>query len=306
VRRLAGLLWGVSAARTHAVGKGLVMNGFTMEDALAMLKLQPDLETKAADSLLFLHRTTSSGEDIYFVSNQSAKKVSAAPAFRVQGKVPMLFDPLLGSVRDLPVYTQQDAVTKVPLELEKYQSYFIVFRTGRGGSRGKANFPPPLKKTEVSGPWTVYFDSASRGPIAPVVFPQLTDWALDVRDSIRYYSGRAVYRNRFSLPGLLPGRSLYLDLGMVAAMAKVKVNGAYVGGAWTPPYRVDITRAAKAGTNTVEIEVVNTWVNRMIGDSRLPVNERRTWSNVNPYKPESACFSAGLLGPVKVLTIEQY
>ncbi|MDO6429929.1 glycosyl hydrolase [Flavitalea sp. BT771] len=305
VRKLAGLLWGDGAARTHAVGKGLVMNGFTMEEALALLKLPPDVGTKPADSLLFLHRTTSSGEDIYFVSNQSAKQVSAAPVFRVQGKVPMLFDPLLGSVRDLPVYTQEGEVTKVPLELEKYQSFFVVFRKGSAGNHGKANFPAPLKATEVRGPWTVYFDTASRGPAAPVVFPQLTDWAVDPRDSIRYYSGRAIYRNSFSLPTLLPGRTLYLDLGMVVAMAKVKVNGVYVGGAWTPPYKVDITRAAKAGTNTLEIEVVNTWVNRIIGDSRSPVNERRTWSNVNPYTPESTCFSAGLLGPVKVLIMAQ-
>jgi hypothetical protein len=301
VRRLAGLLWGGGAARTHAVGKGLVMDGFTMEEALTLLKLPADVVTKAADSLLFLHRTTSSGEDIYFVSNQSEKKVSATPAFRVRGKIPMLFDPLLGTVRDLPEYTQQDEDIQVPLELEKYQSFFVVFRKSRTGSRGKANFPAPLKATEVSGPWTVYFDTASRGPVAPVVFPQLTDWALDARDSIRYYSGRAIYRNSFSLPALLPGRTLYLDLGMVVAMAKVKVNGEYVGGAWTPPYRVDITRAVKKGTNTLEIEVVNTWVNRMIGDSRSPVDQRRTWANVNPYKPESTCFSAGLLGPVKVL-----
>jgi len=305
VRRLADLLWRGGAAGTHITGKGQVMNGFTMEQALDMLQLPPDLGTAISDSLLFLHRATPSGDDIYFVSNQSAKKVSVTPAFRVQGKVPVLFDPLLGSVRDLPVYTQQGEVMKVPLELEKYQSFFVVFRKGRTGSHGMANFPAPLKVTEVPGTWIVYFDTASRGPALPVVFPQLTDWALDGRDSIRYYSGRAIYRNSFSLSGLLPRRSMYLDLGTVVAMAKVKVNGVYAGGAWTPPYRVDITRAVKEGNNKVEIEVVNTWVNRMIGDSRSPVDQRKTWSNVNPYKPESACFPAGLLGPVKVLIMAQ-
>jgi len=40
---------------------------------------------------------------------------------------------------------------------------------------------------------------------------------------------------------------------MVKAIAKVKINGINIGGAWTPPYRIDISKALKPGNNEIEI-----------------------------------------------------
>ena len=81
-------------------------------------------------------------------------------------------------------------------------------------------------------------------------------------------------------------------------MAKVKINGTYAGGVWTPPYRVRVTDLVQPGTNRVEIEVVTTWMNRLIGDSRLPEAERRTWAPVNRWKPTDTLQKSGLVGPV--------
>ena len=41
---------------------------------------------------------------------------------------------------------------------------------------------------------------------------------------------------------------------------------------WCLPWRVEITSAVKPAGNPLEIDVVNLWPNRMIGDEQLPAD----------------------------------
>jgi hypothetical protein len=102
------------------------------------------------------------------------------------------------------------------------------------------------------------------------------------------------------LKSLSDNERILIDLGNFTAMANVKINGVYAGGLWTPPYQINISELVKEGINEVEIEIVNTWVNRIIGDMHLPAEERKTWTIVNPYNANTPLQSSGLLGPVTI------
>jgi len=89
-----------------------------------------------------------------------------------------------------------------------------------------------------------------------------------------------------------------LDLGKVNDIATVRVNGQDLGTLWLPPYRLDITSAVKPGANTLEVEVVNTWNNRLVGDAALPLEQRRTLLTAPTVRKNSPLMPAGLIGPV--------
>jgi hypothetical protein len=74
---------------------------------------------------------------------------------------------------------------------------------------------------------------------------------------------------------------------------------------WTAPWQVEITRAAKPTGNRLEIDVVNLWPNRLIGDAALPPEKRLTKTNVHTYKKTSPLLPSGLLGPVFLRAAER-
>jgi hypothetical protein len=83
-------------------------------------------------------------------------------------------------------------------------------------------------------------------------------------------------------------------------MAKVKLNGHYIGGVWTSPYRLNITKYLRKGENQLEVTVVNDWMNRLIRDKSLPEQDRITWQTCSDLKADTPLQSSGLLGPVKI------
>ncbi len=192
--------------------------------------------------------------------------------------------------------------------MEPYESQFIIFRKSAEKAVTfdlTANFPDGKNLADLTGVWTVTFDHSKRGPAKPVVFKGLSDWTLSSNDSIKYFSGTAVYKTSVKLAEVQPGKKIVLNLGQLTAMAKVKVNGKEAGGLWTAPWQVDISAVVKPGNNEVEISVVNNWMNRLIGDQKLPVDQRPTWSPVIPYNTESPLQPSGLFGPVHILAVEK-
>jgi hypothetical protein len=98
-------------------------------------------------------------------------------------------------------------------------------------------------------------------------------------------------------------KRLFLDLGQVRELAEVKVNGKSCGIVWAPPFRVDVTDVVRPTGNTLEIEVVNFWPNRVIGDSALPEAQRLTKTNILELTAKTPLVESGLLGPVTLGTI---
>jgi hypothetical protein len=307
VKELASVLWGRADGKQEQfrkVGKGMVMSGVDTRTALTRINVTEDFKLPAKAPVLYIHRRIGD-MDIYFITNQGDKHLEISPSFRTKGKRPVLWDAVSGNIRQLPQFSESDGRTTVPLIMEAGQSFFIVF--GRPAAvikpaDGQVNFPVADTIIRVKGPWQTIFDKRKRGPVQPVLFEKLADWSASNEESIRYYSGTAVYRISFDLQDIGKERNLMLDLGNVKIMARVKLNGKELGTVWTNPWQLDITAAAKTGKNELEVEVLNLWVNRLIGDSRLPEKERGTWAPNNPYRPGDRLEPSGLLGPVTVLS----
>lgn len=108
-----------------------------------------------------------------------------------------------------------------------------------------------------------------------------------------------MYTHTFDLERM-PEDEVYIDLGKVMVMARVWLNGEYVGGVWTYPHRLNIKKYLRKGENELQIEVVNNWKNRLIGDFSLPKEDRRTWTNQSIWTENSPLQPSGLLGPVEI------
>lgn len=309
IQRLADLMWGNTDGtgnQVHRHGKGVVMTGMDMQSALDYLAIVPDFVASGDTTTLFIHRTLPDG-DVYFVSNQQDTQIDLQAAFRTVGRRPELWNAVDGRIRALPSFSVDGEMTRVPLKLEAHESAFVVFREpvsdGFLGTPGSTNFPEPSEIIALEQPWQVTFDGMDDERAQVRVFDRLVDWSMHPDADIAHFSGSANYRADFSMHERDHTERLYLDLGEVVALADVKINGKPVGGVWTAPYRVDVTDAIVTGTNTVEVRVTNTWVNRLIGDQKLPEGQRKTRLFVNPYTAESPLHRAGLLGPVRLLVM---
>ncbi len=171
------------------------------------------------------------------------------------------------------VKVRQDRDWNVEVESAKAGDYELRTASGRILKAKVPLLPEPLK---IGGPWEVAFPPNWGAP-ERVTMQWLVPWNEHEDAGVRHFSGTATYTKTFGVPDGFMGRDrrIYLDLGEVAVMASVRLNGKDLGILWKPPYRVEVTYALIEGANWLEIGVTNLWVNRMLGDEELPEDSDR-------------------------------
>jgi hypothetical protein len=290
-------------------------------------------ETKDVPKYYPLHDITeriqqkiASGEFSIPVNNQlidgntpEGDKTSVKITFTTDGEEQTLFIPK-GRVLNL-----SKDITKPELALKDGKTQWITPYTGKltytsvNGKTNESEVKTVPKPILLSGAWDVTF------PSKLVTFDKLISWSDSTDEVIQYFSGTASYKKSFriSKKHLKSDNKLELDLGSIAVIAEVIVNGKKLGILWKAPFRIDISDAVKSGKNTLEVKVTNLWPNRLIGDEKLELDfernglkikilpdwllnntkrssERSTFPSWNHYNKNDELFTSGLLGPVKI------
>ena len=304
---LAAKLWGAAPSESgeQNIGKGRLVWGKTAREVLQNDGVAPDFEVlDAKQNLLYdyIHYTVDDAE-VYFVSSQSDRPQAMDCTFRVSGRQPELWDPITGKIQSANAFKQSAGRTTVPVPFDPYGSWLVVFQKAIPATQqgtADSNFPVLKTVQEIQGSWQVAFDPAWGGP-ASIQFEALTDWTQHSHEGIKFYSGKAAYQKTFTCSEVAPDKRYWLQLNNVEdlGIAAITLNGKDLGVVWTKPFRVDITEALKASQNQLDITVVNSWRNRLVGDRDKPQNERYTKTNITIRKDWNL-LTSGLLGPVEI------
>ncbi len=317
----------LKAAQDAGVPVAFAHIGDDPAEVLSAAGLKPRVSSTGALPS-FTQRRSDEGE-IFFVFNDAEKSRSFDLCFRVNRKAGEEWIPATGEIRKVAGRVEADGCSRVSLDLAPFESRFLVFADGSKFLEYQSWQSPQRRVlTDFNSGWSLSFDPLyGDGRVLEDV--SLFDLSSSNDPEVRHFSGKAVYRNTLELSAdnLSEGGAVILELGQVETVATVRVNGMQLGTLWTAPYAIDISNAVQAGENTIEIEVANLWVNRLIGDAALPDTSgyepegnvpqrdmvewysanrppppgpRRTWATHYFQTPDDPLVPSGLIGPVTV------
>lgn len=271
--------------------------------------------------------------DYYFIryNQNKQRRISVRFPFGKKDKrVPFALDPWTGNIAEAAQYNIQDDDTEIVIFFEAYASTIIEFRpgtpsvhvtTGNGQAVREGNALSSFFITKGEYPYTIHpagirhikieRDAPEKIPLGPwrltnecrdvdgstrdiaVELAELMDWR--EIPGFRYHSGKGKYRSEVTLGQeyFEEGLRLFLELGRVQDVAVIEVNGVALEPLLVYPYTADITGWLAPGVNKIEITVVTTLRNRLVGYGETG----------DPEYANYACrelMPAGLIGPVLV------
>lgn len=302
-QELVNQLWDTEQSGSKVFGKGKVYWGMTLAEALSKHGIQPDAGFKSGnvptDKLYFAHRKFAY-TDIYFLNNHSQRTYNDTIRFRTSTTNAEYWDPTTGQQYVLPVKASGKDGMLLNVVLQPNESGFIVCT-----NQSSSVLPTKLngideKITSIAGEWEVFFDPKWGGP-GEVTFTSLTDWTENADNRIKYYSGTAVYRKTIQLEKPVSGEQVLLRFPQLGSIARVFLNGKEVSTVWCSPWEAEITQFIQKGENTLEIQVVNSLNNRMVGDAALPQSERFTYAYPEIATAKDRLVSSGIMDKVLVV-----
>lgn len=291
--------------RLRAQGAKIMEQPWTAS-TLASLGVKQDIVLP--EGLDYTHRT-SDGEDVYFISNQTDKDVSFCVKdlqIRSEKKHIYLYDMVgnNGGFVDESQYSET-------IIMAAGDSRFIVLSDEEKAEKPMSFSDSKTVLADLTGnDWTIEFEE--NGKVLQT--NELKDWSSYSEPEIKYYSGHAVYTTEYNyIPAKKKGaknavsnetQKIQLSLENVNDIATVFVNGKDCGIVWRAPYTMDITDALLRGKNKIEIRVVNTWANALLGNDLGTPPYLGIWTNGKYRRAEKTPLPAGLTGSVKIEIVE--
>ncbi len=258
--------------------------------ALAELGIRPALEIDGPPVRQIAR--VIGGRRVTFLANPSNESIELRLRMPEEAAPLVAWDPV--EVRAEPLRADGwsgDGPAAYRLRMPPFGSRFVLASSAQSPPE-----PQVQRRLALAGDWELQLPEAR----AVIMSPHPSLWTESEGDA-RAFSGIGTYRHELDVPGdILVAERLVLDLGAVHDIARVTVNGTECGVAWTPPFRIEVTPALRAGPNDIQVEVATPWRNRLIAEAGA--------ASGDVFEPMTAVFEssaeplpAGLAGPVVLI-----
>ncbi|MDT5271482.1 MAG: hypothetical protein QOH49_3668 [Acidobacteriota bacterium] len=302
-----------AGVRSASVGAGRFLLGDDLTKLLAHAGTRR--EAMVDEGLRFTRRRYAGGA-YYFILNRGAAPVEGWVPLASRARSAAVFDALTGEAGLTPSRPASGGNQEIYLQLAPGESCVVKTFDAVAREQSFPYFKPAGEPRQLGGEWSVQF--VEGGPALPPALRlnELGSWTRLDSDAYKSFSGTARYTLAFDRPQGTNADWL-LDFGRVAESARVRLNSHDLGTLITSPFRVRVPAALLHERNTLEVDVSNLMLNRVIDMERRGVRYKKFYNtNFPARRPEDrgadglfdatklAPRDSGLLGPVTLTPIE--
>jgi len=321
IKAIASKLWGkingISITR-NKVGKGEVIWGIPLFDALQSLSVKPDFYTNENDSAVFLFiKKQLPDADVFFVNHQLSKSNSRLCAFKTKYQNAKISYPETGAIKQISLASYKDGYFYLPYEFRAIESALFYFY-GDNAVEAFVDVPSDLLKSLQTNSAKEYslmnikasidFFPVSKENIAPIKFENFPAPLLKSIPATQYFAGEMIYTIEFDVKDEIVNKTdVFLTFDKIACVGSVNLNDSVLGMPWYPnaSYRID---SLLKKHNVLKIVVANEMRNRIIGDliSYGSVKNLKLVYNVNHFlNKEKPLKDLGIMGFVRIKQLNE-